>query len=1044
MDWEKISPSQFEELCCLYAKSNYREFTWQPTPRSWDGNKDGEFVVEIEPINQLFKGWYEAKYTKHFKKSIPHAHMDSTLVSGILDGHVVYILFITNGKITSNFKRRATTVLRPHRIEVNFVDGEILEDWLSQNFEVYSAFFGEENFKNSRPFFPKIVIEDVCFFDSMFSASMLLEPIRNLTVGNEYFLYIGIRSNTATNCSISLNTDRLRIFSEPARYVKKFIQAGYSSLLLKCQAYGPFNGKLQIRIETAPDVVSELWEQQNFVIHDDLYPRIVYQAQTKAIYQIYDYLRVDCSYNSILSVIGSEGSGKSYLHRKVLESLSKGQNECLSIQFSEKKAENACSFCKLILFLNFGTLYKLSAEAFSTLIEGNVNLPLGLFTKLREGADNQIVALHAIHEVIQLIKGKNDYALMPVYHAFMHRQVSYIFIDDVQKLDEDYSLLCKNLISEFESRKFSQIIIFGYRPKEFYNSDLEKMICENSQKEWTLGTLTQNDVKETFSFEFGETIGSLSELFPRPLNVLQLITLIKKLRLEKITQQDILQVSTSFTEAYRVVNSQNNRFAKQKIRSSQYQKEIYVIYKIESGISKEILCDFWGEQADTIFADLSNQNLVREINGEVIPFHDAYLYAFQQRHTFPPSCINELVRLLTHIWESGHTAPALESNIISILIAEGNLALPNLKDMAFRYCKEYYEVSQYYSAKMIAHALLPDIDSFNIEQLDENMLELLYIYAQSVKFTENHVQSTKLFQKLIKWTEKDVLKPELRDMARDALSEILNNEMWMLNYKGTQKYLNELRRYRISDDATIYAQNAYLNYLNRKMMCESFFEVHIRDESYTQAISESERFGRKDYVAYAKMDKARTLYATSPHQAYELLKEASLVFVGNKKFYRRSLECKSEIAFLETLLHGIGLTELYKLQKEMLTRGYINSYTKTALKILTIELANGTISPETATNRLNRLTLQNPEVFVTKRLSIAAYQLLSLAAFIEGNGPEVQKYCAKHSAVVRNMNDSYKCVPRHNLQVAPSFENVHWVGWAGVEEDSFWLDPRLW
>lgn len=184
------------------------------------------------------------------------------------------------------------------------------------------------------------------------------------------------------------------------------------------------------------------------------------------------------------------------------------------------------------------------------------------------------------------------------------------------------------------------------------------------------------------------------------------------------------------------------------------------------------------------------------------------------------------------------------------------MSLPDLKDAAVRYCKEYYETSQYYPAKMIAQSLLPDIDNLSPEQLDADMLELLYIYAQSVKFTENHVHSTKLFQKLIKMTEKDDLKLELRDMARDALSEILNNEMWMLNYKGTQKCLNELRRYRISDNATVYAQNAYLNYLNRKMMCESFFESCIHEESYTQAITESERFGRKDYAAYAKMDKA--------------------------------------------------------------------------------------------------------------------------------------------------------------------------------------------
>lgn len=143
-------------------------------------------------------------------------------------------------------------------------------------------------------------------------------------------------------------------------------------------------------------------------------------------------------------------------------------------------------------------------------------------------------------------------------------------------------------------------------------------------------------------------------------------------------------------------------------------------------------------------------------------------------------------------------------------------------------------------------------------------------------------------------------------------------------------------------------------------------------------------------------------------------------------------------------MYGIDEAELYILQKEMLTRGYINSYTKTALKILTIELVSGMISPEAATSRLNRLALQNPEVFVTKRISIAAYQLLSLAAFVEGNGAEVKKYCSKHSAIVRNMNDSYRCIPMHNMQIALPLENICWAGWDGTTEGSFWLDPRLW
>lgn len=1043
MDWDKINSEKFEKLCCEYARANYREFLWEPTPHSWDGNKDGEFVTEIDSLHRLVKGWYESKYTIHPNQSIPHSHMDSTLVSGILDGNVVYILFITNGKITQDFKRRANAVLHPHRIDVNFVDGEILEEWLLDNPDIYTTFFRDDNSICKKGNTPKLIIEDVCFFDCVLCSPTLAEPVKRLAVGNEYFLYIGVRSNTALECSISINTDCLRIFSNNTYNVSKFLQIGYNSLFLKCQARGSFRGKLQLKMEATDKHIYTLWEQKDLIIYDDFCPKIFYYAQLNAIHEMYDFLQINSSDNAILSVIGPEGSGKSFLHRKLIESLSKDQHECLSIQLSEKRAENACSLCKLILFLNFGYLYKLSEEAFCKLIESSINLPLELFAKLREGASNQITALYVMNEIVQLLKDNVDYALLPIYNMFMHRRTSYVFIDDLQKIDVDYAQIFQILLSEFYSRKFSQIMIVGYRAREFYDPQLESIIQGKCQKNWIMGQLSQEDIKATLSCEFNANIGELSELFPQPLNVLHLVMLVKQLRKNNITRLNSLKASASYSEAYKAVNSQNNQFAKHKIELAKYTKEIYLIYKIESGIPKNILFGFWGTDANKIYSELASQNLVREDNGRVVPFHDAYLYAFHQQK-INPCYLNELIRLLNYIRKLENTYPTLESNLISILITDGDMSTPNLRKSAYQYCREYYNISQYYAAKLIAKSLLPDIDTAGSEQFNEEMIKILYIYAQSVKFTESHVRSTQLFRKLIQITSKNDIFPEIRDIGLDALSEVLNNEMWMLNFEETNKCLQKLGKLKISISTTSYGENAYLNYLNRKMMCESFYTSKDCIKSYMTSLSESKRLKRNDYEAYAKMDCARILYPISPHVSIDLLKDARSFFVVNRKFYRRLLECKAEIVFLENLLFSNSFDELYNIQKEMLSQGYINSYTKTIVKILTIELSIGAIPPETVRIRLNRLTLQNPDAIINKRISIAIYQLLSLCAFIECNESDLIKFSKMHLDLVSQMNEGYKCIPQHNLSCSPSERNLSWVIGEHIPESAFWLDPRLW
>ena len=236
MDWSLIDDSKFEDLACAYAKDNYGMYKWIPTGKSWDENTDATFRDKIDGINHYYKGWCEAKYTSKPDSSIPKSHMDSTLVSGILDGEVVFILFVTNGKIANSFVQGATAILRPHKIEIKFVDGFVLTGWLKANPDIQNLFFGTVS-ANEPECFCKIEIADCCVLNSALPSPALISGVKKLHTQTEYFLYLNILSTERASYSLEVLTDTIRLL--PNSIYEDIAMPGYNSVLVKFIAKYP-------------------------------------------------------------------------------------------------------------------------------------------------------------------------------------------------------------------------------------------------------------------------------------------------------------------------------------------------------------------------------------------------------------------------------------------------------------------------------------------------------------------------------------------------------------------------------------------------------------------------------------------------------------------------------------------------------------------------------------------------------------------------------------------------------------------------------------
>mgnify|MGYP001029710349 CR=1 FL=1 len=1041
MDWSYITSSRFEELACLYTRDVYKEFTWIPTKKTRDGNRDGEFEEEIDTLKMYYKGWYEAKYTAEPLKSIPKSHMDSTLVSGILDGCVCYIVFITNGKITKEFRRRAKAILAPHKIEVDFVDGEMLEEWLFRTPSVYNAFF-EDHINDSFPIVPVIEIDDICFFDGYMTPSALIAPISKLQQGNEYFFYISIRSNIHINVDIKWNLSSLFVLSVKEANNDYPLTPGFNSYMIKVLAKEALSDSLIVELISDNKKVAK-YILPHFTIEEDNEPQLSYSSQTAIIQEIYNYTMIAKSDNLVFSIIGKSGCGKSYLLRKIAKNLLNRNINLLSLELSDKAGENAVAVCRLILFLNFGNLYTLSKEAFNELIRDSINLPIEIYHKLKEGTNNQIVAINIVKQLNELLSN-------PLYSLIMQKNildksVAYLIIDDLHKATSNIYPILRNILEEFSKHKSGQMALLGYRQSEFTIPEFEYLIDDINNKMWYTKDISSFDVRMSIEKNISTQIAEISELFAIPISVMQLYLLVRKLDQKEINSLPIEKQLSCYKKAYIETNIQNGEFAKNKIKACPYGEMLYIIYKIESGVPIQLLKSFYKNEFCSQYEYLSEEKLVKQENDIVKPFHDIYLYAFLDIN-FDEKYIYILESFLKICMPYNNEFPVLVSNIVSILISDSSKARLTYGDTIRVICKKYYEQSQYIAAKNLAIALLPEFGTITATDYSNQDIEILFIYAQSIKYAESHLDSNKYLQQICKIGELQNLKLKEKSIIYEAHSELLNNAIWELEKKEAQKQIDYLKTHldvTIESGISNYLENAYLNLLNRTLLFNAEFEdMSLYEDLFQTALLESKRLEREDYVGYALMDFAKSNVIYNANDSIDKLETALEIFKKFEHCKKRYYDCKAEIVFFKAIIHGNQFNELYDIQHNAYLEKFGHVYIKTSLKLLALELVAGS-EPQNVDIKLNKLMLQYPDICSQYRLHLFYYMLKAAIQYIEGNYKSQCMWCNKQENMSEQLSDNYRLVPLHNKTIHTS-NSIEWFMIDGCNENVFWLDPRIW
>ena len=848
-------------------------------------------------------------------------------------------------------------------------------------------------------------------------------------------------SNQQKNVNIELDSDALKKI--PPLHEEYEVSPGYNSFLVRYLAKYPFNGKVKISIFIDEELVLNQ-EILDLLIEEDHFIPIVYTQQQTTLLEIHNCINDIFSDNMLLHIYGSGGNGKSFLIQHLMEDISSKYTQILLIKFSEKEAENASSLCKIILFVNFGFLYDLSEEAFLTLIKNYTNFSTDIFVELREGTKDQITALNIVQKVITLLQS-NAYSLFPNANNMVRRNTSFIILDDIQKVNNNHSYLCKEIISEFVERSFSQILIVCNRPNEFYDIELEQIVKEKRVGKWELTGISVPDIYSSICNNFNQDIAKLIKLFPSPVSVLHLELLIKNLNRKNIIRAAKEKKGTIFSDAYNETNILNHQFAVDKVRKCKYLNILYIVYKIESGVPAMLLQDFYNNQYITANKSFFQDSLIKEDNAVLRPFHDIYLYAFQQIE-FDDSYMEELNHFLQFCINKKINNPVLLSNVLSILIEKNNVLRVNYLDLARQICADYYSESEYIAAKNLALTLLPDLDNTSYSAYTFKDLELLYIFAQSEKYSKTHVGSTKYLQLIADIGEVIPLNSIERGVVQEAHSELITNYLYVINYsdfKKELKYFESNLKDKTEKDSPEHKINAYLNFLNRKILYTFFINSSALEEAYKEANNESIRLMRDDYQAYSDMDYAKILIYSDKEKSLNLLKMSLPVFEKYAKCEKRKVDCKAEIIFAEYLLYNNSYDDLYILQKNAYDNKFMHVYARITLILLTLELID---SEETNSieAKLTKLLIEYNDLNGTNRLGLFTNQLFTAIYYKEGDYQKQCKYAKKQQMIAEKLSEEYLEVPIHNQLKLTSNKIVWKYKDDQVENDVLWLDPKIW
>ena len=1025
INWGKIDSNIFEKLAYEMISDIYPSIKWTPTKETHDGNKDGESVYNA-PINITIKYWYEAKYSKDINSCIPKSHLDSTLVSCVLDGKVVSIAFITNAYISEDYQRRANIFSKQRdNLRIIYINGDEVENWLFKHPEIEFKYF-ESNSAKQKTLENRV--ENYCILQKYDDQGSHFNKANDLIVSKEYVLYLSFYSSCNQILSVVSTNNAIEFISKENRKYDQFnyleANKGLNTFFIPINVVCNSNELLSF-------IITSNNEEYQFFIKNihilDIYnPHIIHRSQIEIQQNLFTIINSNDNFNSIIFILASAGCGKSYLLDSVYSnSLNPFSSHVFN--FTGNNTTDTLLCYKVIITSLYG-------EIWDCLDDYAIYNNFSEIEKLMiQQIKNAQVITSGIDQTITFYK--NDYSR---FDAKVSQ--SQILLDDYHKLSKANQDLMNSFFSWFINQRMNCKIFVFSRP--------EIRLPKTTTRYFTISNIEYNDIEATLKTNFNSLyrLPKLIRKYPIPLNILQfsnILSLIHNKEYE-LKNKNEFETELILNQIYsNSIHMTNLTLGSGFLAEYKNNELVYIIYKISTGISHTALSSFFDRNIYTELYTLCEKKIIKESSNTILPFHDIYIAAFSSYKS--DQYDKTLEKFVLFAQSNGYITKA---KMFAVLIDIGKECLWKYRKDASEYRDTLHNNADYNGALEIAK-MLRNINKKNLSDYSLEDCQNQFVLANCIKYTSSYDEANKEFEK-IKTVYYSTRNRDILSLYLESQTEIINNHIWMLNINQAITIIGEIESlfdelYEKKQIIGRHMTYAFLNFYNRIMFI-NFMIDKGSETDYENAIKYSTEMKHSEYIAFAKMDYAKCLYNQDLDTSKELLVEAQKFFLTSSE-KRRELDAESELCFLNDLQNKtISYNHYSIIKNKMLKHNYIQSYIKIQLKLIILRLLFSKEDTKTIRADLDCIAVNNSSISSGKRHQAFINHLYAATYYKENSFNESRKYSIKCLELMRELGKSYTEVHKNNKQL------IEFNGFSIINKDnkkkkqikSFVIDIRVW
>lgn len=1067
---QSLSAAKFEDLSLEYVKDVYKQYEWLPTKRTRDGNKDFHLLE-----NDLYDIWGEAKYKKK-GNALSKKDLDPTILSGLMDGKVRLIIFVTNAHIPPALIDRIILGGKIRNIKISCVLASQLESWLAAHQDIYTRYF-EEPFDKSQVEEDIFQIKKISFYDVVSQDFNPFEQRYKMTTDREYILSVIIYSNTQGTANFANNDNLPFVFIEHPNYDSANhaqITPGITVLTFLIIPRVSYCGCISIQLWINNEPFFFITEELEINCSDNF--DLIYAQQLEQNNKIFHLLtkQDNESLRYIISIYAESGMGKTFLLKHIYNNYSLKKDITIVTFDSNRNSHiNYLFLCRILLFLHYGNIFWL--ESLKEISEDTRSkykqiairsndqslFSNALLSRIIDGCFDANIARGVIYSLNKKLKSE-DYTLIHGYNAVLSR---ILILDDFQYLNSRQSTFMHHILKQLRNNKNNSILIIAATKNKFYNKEWEERFLSLTPNLFHLSGLSFEDKQSTicknFSLPIEEFSNSIIDNLPN--NVLLFCEIVRSLYQNTVAINTSADYVINYIKTAKCVNIFQNRFE----TASTFYYLLDIIYRFKKGISKhyfEQYPPFFNLEISKAIDFLETSHLIIEDGNLIKPYHDYLIASYRQlRNNFFNN--SDVEKFLLFMLDLKDIAAETDYHYILLMVVECN---PNAykwyekeikKQIEIYNYKTQYDVVTYYG-KIIYERLKNRAYS----QFSNNDFYYLYLYGNALIHCDNSRKACDILEIVYKNADQNSLERYeagvqlVNERYWNASPANIVEDTWILQ-DGIQQILqNNNKRYEKNRLLKIYS-----SCINRRMV--TYLLLEQKDKAfqiYRSRLMELMQTYGKDYKPYSAtllMDYARGISYCNPLFAMRLLKLALNYFLTNSQIhYRRLPICYIDIEVMKSITTGNYCEEtIIHYAENLLQASFYSEYFKGILKKCACQLIYMTqISDKAGIARGNSSFLGNLANEISSALITAelipsdreVYLMNNLLAYISvmnDNLDEAVKYLEAVNSYVEEIGDTYHTIAHHNFINIYRIKKIRWYSQELLDDTSvFLLDTRFW